>query len=271
MDVSDIPEPTVRKKQPRKKSVKAKGLQPMSDNDPNPPSVYQPDYPPDEDGWTRALSDRNIHHFRGPAPPGPTFHRGVSPLHYFLRFFPLMLLAKMVDWTNQKLRTAGQKLTSLAEMRAFIGMQLLMGIVKVSSYQHYWSTHPGLHSKLISTTMTRNRFDQLNQSWSCNDPGKHPQKIQDKGRRFMYMKANPLYLLQPIWDEVRKRCLQKYYPRNGLLIDEAMIKYRANVKKFYTPLKPIRAGFKVYPLAEASTGFMINFKVHPSEKLPCQG
>ena len=116
--------------------------------------------------------------------------------------------------------------------------------------------------------MSRNRFDQLNQSWSCNDPGKDPQKIRDKGHRFIYMRTHPLYPLQPIWDEVRKRCLQKYHPQKDLSIDEAMIKYRgfkANVKKIFMPLKPIKVGFKVYALAEAATGYLINFKIHPFE------
>jgi hypothetical protein len=45
-----------------------------------------------------------------------------------------------------------------------------------------------------------------------------------------------------------------------------MIRYRgfkAGIKKFYMPTKPIRAGFKLYALAESSSGYMINFICHP--------
>ena len=45
-----------------------------------------------------------------------------------------------------------------------------------------------------------------------------------------------------------------------------MIKYRgfkASVKKFFMPLKPIRAGFKVYIFAESTTDAILNFIVHP--------
>ena len=74
-----------------------------------------------------------------------------------------------------------------------------------------------------------------------------------------------------MWDKVRHACLKFYLPGRELTIDEAMIKYRgfkASVRKFFMPLKPIRAGFKIYAIAESATGFMLNFMVHPHGDQP---
>ncbi len=148
-----------------------------------------------------------------------------------------------------------------------------MGIVKINDYKHYWSTHPGLQNKLISTTMKRNRFDLLNQHIACNDPAKDPELIRDKAHRLMAKRKNPLHPLRPLWDKIRRRCLKNYRPNSELAINEAMIRYRgfkASVRKFFMPLKPIRAGFKIYALAESSTGYFLNFMIHAHGEQPAK-
>ncbi|XP_033630239.1 piggyBac transposable element-derived protein 3-like [Asterias rubens] len=272
-DNSDIPEPTPTKRRrpqpaPRRKRGK---VQPESDNVPDPPSVYQPDYPCDEDGWTRTLHNISIEAFRGKTPHGACFRRSDSPLNYFLHFFPLSLLLSIVAWTNVRLKKPRKVLTNIREIRAWFGVHVLMGVVKVNNYRLYWSTHPALHNTAISTTMTRNRFDTLNEYLACNDPQKDPELIKDKAERYCTKKKHPLYLLQPIWDKVRDQCLHQYNAARELTVDEAMIKYRgfkSCVRKFFMPLKPIRAGFKVYVLAESSTGTTLNFMVHPHGDKP---
>lgn len=52
-----------------------------------------------------------------------------------------------------------------------------------------------------------------------------------------------------------------------------MIKYRgfkASVRKFFMPLKPIRAGFKIYTIAESASGYILNFMVHPHGDRPAK-
>ena len=77
-----------------------------------------------------------------------------------------------------------------------------------------------------------------------------------------------------MWDKVRHRCLKKYTAVRELSIDEAMIRYRgykASVKKFFMPFKPIRVGFKIYVLAESASGAILNFFVHPWKKSTMTG
>ena len=258
-------------KQPKKKKGK-KVVDPESDNDPDPPSAYQEDHAPDEEGWSRCLEEINVRGFKGKK-RGPSFKKKKSPLQYFLKFFPLALFISMVKWTNTKLRANRQRLTNLQELKAWFAIHILMGLVKIGNYKHYWSSHPGLRNTLISTTMKRNRFDVISQHLACNDPAKDPDLIRDKAHRYLTKRRRPLYPLQPLWDKVRRRCLKNYRPARELAIDEAMIKYKgfkASVRKFFMPLKPIRAGFKIYAIAEAATGFFSNFIIHPHGEKPAK-
>ncbi|XP_046827871.1 uncharacterized protein LOC124428164 [Vespa crabro] len=50
---------------------------------------------------------------------------------------------------------------NVVEMKKFLGLVILMGIVKKPEQDDYWSTHPGLHSPIFGKTMPRNRFRQL--------------------------------------------------------------------------------------------------------------
>ena len=80
------------------------------------------------------------------------------------------------------------------------------------------------------------------------------------------MRNKPLYPLQPLWDSVVARCHSGFNMGRQLAIDEAMVQYsgfKAKVRKFFMPLKPIRAGFKIYAITDSATGYIYNFIVHP--------
>ena len=76
---------------PRQKRRKKTFIEPDSDDDPDPPPVYQEDHAPHEGGLTRTLEDVNIRNFKEKRPSGPTFKKKKVPITYFLKFFPLSL------------------------------------------------------------------------------------------------------------------------------------------------------------------------------------
>ena len=129
-------------------------------------------------------------------------------------------------WTNVNLAASHKFRTTIHEVKAWFGIHMLMGLVKINDDKNYWSTHPGLQNRLIATTMKQNRFDVLNQHIACNDPAKDPELIRDKAHRYLTKKRNPLYPLQPLWDKIHRRCLKNYRPNRELAINEAMIRYR---------------------------------------------
>ena len=78
---------------------------------------------------------------------------------------------------------------------------------------------------------------------------------------------DPLYKIRPLIDHIIRKSQKLYSPKQGLTIDESMIKFRGRSRfKVYMPLKPIKYGFKAYVLSEASTDYMLNWSLHEGNK-----
>ena len=83
--------------------------------------------------------------------------RYYHPFNIFTCFFPESLISKIVEQTNlYSVQTTGRNVnTNVEEMTKFIGMNLLMGIVKLPTYFQTLQ-YPG-----IADHMSRNRFSSL--------------------------------------------------------------------------------------------------------------
>jgi len=78
---------------------------------------------------------------------------------------------------------------------------------------------------------------------------------------------DPLYKIRPLITHIVAVSQAIYTPGQNLTIDESMIRFNSRSKlKVYMPLKPIKYGFKAYVLTEASTSFMLNWKLHEGKK-----
>ena len=243
---------------------------PLPGNDPDSPSSGDSDNDDDpEDRWTDKL--RRLPppaDFAAAGPHGPTFETsGKRKVDFFFEYFPLLLISKIVSWTN--LSDISPK-TSIGEMRAWIGCVLVMGVSHANNYYDYWSEREGLRNILIFKTITRHRFESISSHLTCSDPASSPEiwptkTSKQRAARWIYMKLHPLYPVQELWDTVVLNCRMKWNAARELAIDEAMVLYkgcRSICKKFYMPTKPIRAGFKMYAIAESITGYVLNFEVH---------
>ncbi|XP_072014242.1 uncharacterized protein [Amphiura filiformis] len=268
----------VKKVKKPKKPKKKKYREPASDNDPS--KAPDDDDAGDEDihGWTRTLRKVPKRAFQGPTPAGPTFPRTLRPLDIFLQFFPLFLFTWIAKWTNKQidiLKKKAQK-TTTAEIRAWFGIQIVMGLVKTNNRRNYWSPKPGFRNILISQTMTKGRYDEISRFIQCTDPTTNPESwdasnTEKKKHKFCHFRAHPMFPLQEVWDTVLDNCRLKYNCRQDLAIDEAMIKYKGAkgwAKRFFMPFKPIRSGFKVYAMADSKTGYLCNFKIHQMASRP---
>ncbi len=242
--------------------------EPASDNDPDPPEDDAPENRPR--GWTRQATKVKRHKFRGEN-TGPTFNVGNKrPVDLFWNFFPLSVLMHIVTWTNIKLVERGLKRTTVEELKAYIGILLIMGVTKLNNIYDYWSTRPSLNNKLISSTMSRQRFEALQKYTAYCRPADDPDTWPDdtdvqRQHRYNHMKKNPLYAVKPLWDAILNNCLRRYNPLRHIALDEAMVRYKgakACVKKFVMKGKPIKTGFKIYAVCESATGYMVNFAVH---------
>lgn len=103
-----------------------------------------------------------------------------------------------------------------------------MGIHKLPSMRHYWSTDPILGVL----------------------PKSHPN--HDK-----------LHKVRPLVEKLNQIIKTAYRYSNITSIDESMIKFkgRSSLKQFM-PLKPTKRGYKVWVLADSKTGYVLKFELY---------
>lgn len=77
---------------------------------------------------------------------GPTYQLpfDANPLQFFMVIFHLALVQIIVDNTNLYAAQSvdqGWVDTTIDEMKAFLGLQILMGIIQLPRYTMYWSSN----------------------------------------------------------------------------------------------------------------------------------
>lgn len=122
---------------------------------------------------------------------------------------------------------------------------------------HYWSSDPALHVDSVVEVMTVKRFKKIMENIHLNDnltalPRSDP--AHDK-----------LHKLRPIIDMLNANIAKTniYKPSSYVSVDESMIlfKGRSGLKQ-YLPNKPINWGYKVWCIADSTTGFVFKFQVY---------
>ena len=72
-----------------------------------------------------------------------------------------------------------------------------------------------------------------------------------------------LQRVDPIIDHLKDRFKSVYYPHCEVSIDEAMIPFKGRSSmKQYLPLKPVKRGFKVWVIADATNGYTYDLNVY---------
>ena len=79
-------------------------------------------------------------------------------------------------YTQQKLgnRFASFHQITRAELKAFIGINLIMGINRLQNYALFWSNDDFFGNQGIKRVMTKNRFEEISQYLHFNDSTKEP-------------------------------------------------------------------------------------------------
>ena len=179
----------------------------------------------------------------------------MTPLEYFYTFLPQKLVTDIFEQTNlySVQRSCKSVNTNEDEMKTFIGIQMLMGIVKLPSYLDYWSG--ALRYPAIADCMPRNRFSNLKQflhfvdnNGEHNDPG-------DK-----------LIKVRPLLEAVRNACVLTE-PEEYHSVDEQIIPSKTKFTKIrqYNPKKPRKWGFKNLVRA-GSSGLMYDFYLYSGKQ-----
>ena len=149
--------------------------------------------------------------FQFTEPVGPTqvLPANATAIKFFMQMFDEDLFQHIVDHTNLYVSQMPARsphyswyYTTLPEMKAFVGVLLLMGIHQLPCIADYWSTHKYLEVASIAAVFPANRFNHLLTSIHFNDnsaarPRGHPG--YDK-----------LYKVRPIVESISQKCLSLY-------------------------------------------------------------
>ena len=161
----------------------------------------------------------------------------------YLRTETLKPQSRFRSWTD----------CSSAEMKKFVGLVLLMGIIKKPQLTDYWSTDdilctPFFHSEF---SLTRDRFLLIMHF------------IRFANYENLGCEENCLRKIQPFVDIVLAICKNVYKPSQNLTVDESLLLYKGRLYfKQYIPAKRRRFGIKIYFLCESDSGFTSNFCFH---------
>jgi len=203
----------------------------------------------EEEEWTDNLHAVDVplprlRHERQPAPAEDT------PLRLLQRFLPPALMEEFAQHTNAAAPHDWRPSTA-AELYAFLGAHLFMGIDRLPRTELYWSStfgHP-----LITSLFSRDRFKQLLRFFRVVAPD------EDAAER------NPLPHVRALAEKLNASFAAHAAPSQHLTLDEAMVAYKGRSPiKQYIPSKPHKWGYKIWCLA--SEDYLLHFEVYAGKE-----
>lgn len=207
----------------------------------------------DDIKWCAGVIKKRSFEFE-PVENDDTIEDYFTPSTYFMKYVPEPLFDDMVKYTNiyaEQQQTKKWRPTDKTEMKQFIGLQIMMGNLKLPRIEMYYGRE--LSSKMFTDTVPLYRFYLLRTNLHLIDITTMPTDCPDKFIR-----------VRPLMDSVRKRCLQLPL-EEYLSIDEKMIPMRGRVgkgiKQFVRNKPKIKWGVKNLVLCGKS-GLAYDFVVY---------
>ena len=201
--------------------------------------------------------------------PGPVHQlpADATPLDFFSLLWAPSFFQLLAEETN---RYASQRLvqrpdnkwhpTTPEEIKAFLGVNIIMGIDQKPAIPHYWSTDPYLGNPGIQSVFPRERFEALNRYLHLNDSEQMP-GCDDAA-------YDPLYKIRPLIDNCQHNFRDQYVPGKDMSVDEGMVKFKGRLFfKQYMPKKPVKYGIKVWMAADSKTGYVSNYDIYLGKPL----
>lgn len=128
------------------------------------------------------------------------------------------------------------------EIKKFIGVMLLMGIIYKPSLHMYWSTDIDYSTQVFSQIMKRDRFFLILKFLHFHD-----------NDAFDVENIDRLHKVRPLINLLRERFRKVYNPGKELSVDESLVLYKGRLKfKQFIRTKRARFGIKLYELCPSS-------------------
>jgi hypothetical protein len=142
------------------------------------------------------------------------------------------------------------------EIKTFIAIHILMGILTLPELRHYWASDNLLGVPAVADL----RFKKLTENIHCNDNTKAVPR-GDAG-------YDRLHKLRLIIDALNSHLKEVYIPSSVMAVDESMVPFKGcSLMKQYMPMKQVKHGYKVLCLADSRTGFVSQFDIQGVSRL----
>ena len=148
---------------------------------------------------------------------------------------------------------------TLEEIRAFLGFNILMGIVHLPAIDDYWSRDQHTRYAPIADKISRQRFRDISRYLHFVD-NDHLAPREDPS-------YDRLGKVHPLINHLSKKFEEVYEPTRNVAVDEPMIKFqgRSSLKQ-YMPKKPVKRGIKVWVLGDSSNRYFSKFNTLAKRK-----
>ncbi|GFO14486.1 PiggyBac transposase uribo1 [Plakobranchus ocellatus] len=146
--------------------------------------------------------------------------------------------------------------TNTEEMKKFIGLILLQGLVKKPHWRMYWSKDPPTFAAILD----RNRYELLMKFFHFSDNSAEPPRNSFQRDR--------LYKIRPLVDHFSRTFSGAFTPFQNICIDESLLLFKGRIIfRQYIPLKRARFGIKLFCLTDKN-GYLHSFRVYSGKDDP---
>lgn len=202
-------------------------------------------------------------------PPGP---KGIARQKTSIQdcmslFFDDQIIQLIINYTNTKINNIKEKYarerdcknTNEIEIRGYIGILLLAGVMKVSRlstaqiFEH--EKHIGIDA--IYLTMSEQRFKFLTRVLRLDN-------IEDRQARAAFDKLAPI---REIFQMILANFQRNFVPSAELTLDEQLIPFRGRCSfRQYIPNKPAKYGIKIFALVDVHYPYTLNLEIYAGQQ-----
>ena len=145
--------------------------------------------------------------------------------------------------------------TENEEMKAFLGISIMMSYHVLPETHDYFSNEPDLRVQPIAETMPRDRFYSIRRALHFANNDEAPDKKD--------LTHNKAWKLRPLIKHFNAAFQNATSPTFEQAIDERMTKFKGyHIMKQYMKQKPIQRGFKHWCRNDSKTGYLFQFDIY---------
>ena len=196
--------------------------------------------------------------------------KGFEPIDYFRLFFNDDIINYLVIETNRfaeqftrdnnlKRRSRAHKWypTDPVEMKQFLGLTFLMGIIQKPTIQMYCSNNSLYSTLIFKQVMQRDKYLLILKFLHFNDNDNMPGATEPN--------PDKLFKIRLLIYHLFEKFQEVYTPSRNVCIDESLLLWKGRLHfKQYIPLKRSRFGIKLFMLCEDG-GYTYRFRVYTGE------